>query len=82
MIRRGTFTGIQGGVILALPRGRCGCGYAMSADLHLPPDVFITRKIGAPEIPEYAVGAISETGHIYLNLETASKCTLRSSRRG
>jgi len=57
------------GVILALPRGGVAVGYAMSLDLHLPLDVFITRKIGAPENPEYALGAISETGTIYLNPE-------------
>ena len=47
-------------------------GYAMSLDLHLPLDVFITRKIGAPENPEYALGAISETGNLYLNPEAVA----------
>ena len=55
------------GVILALPRGGVAVGYAMSVALHLPMDVFITRKIGMPENPEYALGAMSETGNIYLN---------------
>ena len=57
------------GVIVALPRGGVAAGYAMSMDLHLPLDVFITRKIGAPGNPEYALGAISETGNIHLNPE-------------
>ena len=60
------------GVIVALPRGGVAVGYAMSLDLHLPLDVFITRKIGAPENPEYALGAISETGNIYLNPEAVA----------
>jgi predicted phosphoribosyltransferase len=60
------------GVILALPRGGVAVGYAMSVDLHLPLDVFITRKIGAPENPEYALGAISETGNMHLNPEAAA----------
>jgi putative phosphoribosyl transferase len=60
------------GVILALPRGGVAVGYAMSRDLHLPLDVFITRKIGVPDNPEYALGAVSETGNIYVNLEAAS----------
>ena len=59
-------------VILALPRGGVAVGYAMSGDLHLPLDVFITRKIGVPENPEYALGAISETGNIFLNPEAVS----------
>lgn len=55
------------GVILALPRGGVAVGFQLSIALHLPLDVFITRKIGAPENPEYALGAVSETGNIYLN---------------
>jgi predicted phosphoribosyltransferase len=60
------------GVILALPRGGVATGYAMSRDLRLPLDVFITRKIGAPGNREYALGAISETGNIYLNPEAVA----------
>lgn len=55
------------GVILALPRGGVAVGYQVSLALHLPLDVFITRKIGSPENPEYALGAVSESGNIYLN---------------
>lgn len=55
------------GVILALPRGGVAVGYEVSLALHLPLDVFITRKIGAPENPEYALGAISESGNVYVN---------------
>jgi predicted phosphoribosyltransferase len=65
-------------VLLALPRGGVAVGYAMSLDLHLPLDVFITRKIGAPGNPEYALGAISETGNIYVNPEAVAE--LRVSR--
>ena len=60
------------GVIVALPRGGVATGCAMSQDLHLPLDVFIARKIGAPLNPEYALGAISETGNIYLNPEAVA----------
>jgi predicted phosphoribosyltransferase len=35
-------------------------------------DVCVTRKIGAPENPEYAHGAISETGSLYCNPEAAA----------
>lgn len=59
------------GLILALPRGGVAVGYQLSLALHLPLDVFITRKIGAPENPEYALGAVSETGNLYLNPEAA-----------
>ncbi|HXF94429.1 MAG TPA: phosphoribosyltransferase [Nitrospiraceae bacterium] len=56
-------------LILALPRGGVAVGYQMSLVLCLPLDVFITRKIGAPDNPEFALGAISETGSLYLNRE-------------
>ena len=57
------------GLILALPRGGVAVGYQLSLALHLPLDVFITRKIGAPGNPEYAIGAVAETGSHYLNQE-------------
>jgi putative phosphoribosyl transferase len=44
-------------------------GYQLSLALHIPLDVFITRKIGAPDNPEYAIGAVAETGSRYLNQE-------------
>lgn len=55
------------GIILALPRGGVAIGYELSLALHLPLDIFITRKLGAPDNPEYAIGALSETGAVYLN---------------
>lgn len=54
-------------IIVALPRGGVAVGYQLSLGLHLPLDVFITRKLGAPDNPEYALGAVGETGRIYLN---------------
>jgi putative phosphoribosyl transferase len=60
------------GLILALPRGGVAVGYQLSLGLHIPLDVFITRKIGAPGNPEYAIGAVAETGSLYLNQEAVS----------
>lgn len=59
-------------LILALPRGGVAVGYQLSLALHVPLDVFITRKIGAPGNPEYAIGAVAETGARYLNQEAVS----------
>lgn len=56
-------------VILALPRGGVVCGAQAAAELHLPLDIVVPRKIGAPENPEYAVGALTETGEIIWNEE-------------
>lgn len=59
-------------LILALPRGGVAVGYQLSLVLHLPLDVFITRKIGAPGNLEYAIGAVAETGSRYLNQEAVN----------
>ncbi len=57
------------GIILALPRGGVPVGFILSQALHLPLDVLITRKLGAPGNPEFALGALSETGTLFLNEE-------------
>lgn len=54
-------------LILALPRGGVVVGFAMSTVLRLPLDVFLVRKLGAPGNPEYALGAVTETGTVRLN---------------
>jgi putative phosphoribosyl transferase len=56
-------------LILALPRGGVAVGYQLSLGLRLPLDVFIVRKLGAPDNPEYALGAVGETGTVYVNPE-------------
>ena len=56
-------------ILLALPRGGVVVAYQLSLALHLPLDLLITRKIGAPGNPEYALGAVSETGAVYWNRE-------------
>ena len=66
-----TYRGHAQTLVLALPRGGVVVGLELSLALHLPLDVFITRKIGLPESPEYAIGALSETGSFYLNPEAA-----------
>lgn len=54
-------------LILALPRGGVPVGYVISLALHIPLDVFITRKLGAPGNPEFAIGAVAETGTVFFN---------------
>ena len=63
-------------IIVALPRGGVAVGYQLSLGLHLPLDVFITRKLGAPDNPEYALGAVGETGAIYLNPDAMAAYSL------
>ncbi|MBS0177582.1 MAG: phosphoribosyltransferase [Nitrospira sp.] len=63
-------------ILLALPRGGVVVAFQLSLALHLPLDVLITRKIGAPGNPEYALGAVSETGAVYWNREALSGLAL------
>lgn len=54
-------------VILALPRGGVPVGFEIARALEAPLDVLIVRKLGAPETPEMAIGAIASGGHELLN---------------
>jgi putative phosphoribosyl transferase len=52
----------ENAVILALPRGGVVVGFEVAKVLNLPLDIVVPRKIGAPGNPEFAIGAITETG--------------------
>ena len=51
-------------VIYALPRGGVPVGFEVAQVLGAPLDFIITRKIGHPRNPEYAVCAITEEGEM------------------
>src|SRR3989344_2654675 len=51
-------------VVYALPRGGVVIGNEIVKILHAPLDLVITRKIGHPTNPEYAICAVSESGEI------------------
>jgi predicted phosphoribosyltransferase len=55
------------GLVLALPRGGVVVGYAVAEALHLPLQALVVRKLGAPQNPELAIGAVSETGVQWLD---------------
>ena len=46
-------------LILAIPRGALEIGWVLSKELQLPLDVILTKKIGYPGNPEYAIGAMT-----------------------
>jgi putative phosphoribosyl transferase len=59
--------GLDGAVVLALPRGGVPVGYEVARRLSTPDtpaplEVLVTRKIGYPPQPELGVGAIAEGG--------------------
>ncbi len=59
-------------LVLALPRGGVSTGLEIARILGVPLDVLIVRKIGFPGQPEFAIGAVSETGAVVLNEQVIS----------
>ncbi len=53
-------------VVLAIPRGGVEVAAPIARSLGAELDVVLSRKIRAPDQPELALGAVSETGEIYL----------------
>lgn len=53
-------------LILAIPRGAVPMGKILAQRLHGELDVVLVHKLGAPWDPEFALGAIDETGETYL----------------
>jgi putative phosphoribosyl transferase len=49
-------------VVLALPRGGAPVAAAIAAALHAPLTLALVRKIGVPDQPELAMGAIADVG--------------------
>lgn len=50
-------------MVIALPRGGVVVGVEVAKALSLPLDIVVPRKISAPGNPEYAIGAITESGN-------------------
>jgi predicted phosphoribosyltransferase len=56
-------------LVLGIPRGGVAVGAALARELGADLDVVLARKLRAPWQPELALGAVSETGEVYLNPE-------------
>lgn len=56
-------------LVLALPRGGVPVAYEVADALSLPLDVFIVRKLGAPQQPEFALGALASGDTVVINPE-------------
>ncbi|MBI2610452.1 phosphoribosyl transferase [Candidatus Kaiserbacteria bacterium] len=59
--------GGKSAVVLALPRGGVVLGFEIARALSVPLDIIAVRKIGHPFHPEYAIGAVDESGARILN---------------
>jgi len=73
--------GLEGAVVLALPRGGVPVGYEVARRLSLPDrparlDVLVTRKIGYPLQPELGVGAVAEGGEPVFDRDLLDRLSL------
>ncbi|MFA5276713.1 MAG: phosphoribosyltransferase family protein [Candidatus Omnitrophota bacterium] len=54
-------------VVLGIPRGGIIVAAVVAGILKSKFDIMLSRKLGAPGNPEFAIGAVSESGEIILN---------------
>jgi putative phosphoribosyl transferase len=59
-------------VILGIPRGGVVVADTIARELDADLDIVLTRKLGAPDNPELAIGAVSENGRVYLQRDIAN----------
>ena len=69
---------LQHPLVLALPRGGVPVGAEIARRLHAPLDIVFVRKLGAPDQPELAVGAVADGAEpeIVLNTELVAMLDL------
>jgi len=65
-------------VVLALPRGGIKVAFGVAQTLKLPLDIFMVRKLGVPNQPELAMGAIASGGMRVLNQDILSHLNISS----
>jgi len=54
-------------VVLGIPRGGLIVAAALASKLRAELDIVLARKLGAPDQPELAMGALTEDGTVFLN---------------
>lgn len=58
---------VKADVVVAIPRGGLPVGRVVADSLRVPLDIVSARKIGAPQNPELAIGAVAADGTVWLN---------------
>lgn len=59
--------GLDGIQVLGLARGGVPIGWEVASFLRAPLDVFLVRKLGVPQWPELAMGAVATGGGVVFN---------------
>lgn len=58
-------------IVVAIPRGGLIIGDVIASELDTKLDIVVSRKIGAPDNQEFAIGAVMPDGSYFLNEERA-----------
>jgi putative phosphoribosyl transferase len=66
--------------VLALPRGGVPIAWEISKRLKCPLDLLFIKKIGAPDQPELAIGAVSEDSEVHWQKPTLDWLGISSSK--
>jgi len=72
--------GVAADIVLAIPRGGLPLGRVVTDRLDAPLDVVVASKIGAPNNPEYAIGAVAEDGTVWRNEEAITRLRIGEDR--
>lgn len=63
----------QNGIVYGLPRGGIIVAAEVAKTLNMPLDVLVTKKVGHPKQPEYAVCAVTENRCLHCNHSETAK---------
>lgn len=66
-------------IVVGLPRGGVTVALEIALTLGCPLDVLVSKKIGAPDQPELAVGAVTSDGVVLVNEELISILAINKS---
>jgi putative phosphoribosyl transferase len=61
-------------LVLAIPRGGVVVGGVLARELNAELDVVLSCKLRPPGRPDWAFGAVSETGEVYLDQDSTGTC--------
>lgn len=60
-------------LVLGIPRGGIVVAAEVARSLHAPLDIVLTKKIGAIQNPEFAIGAVTESGALLYEPDTLAQ---------
>ena len=66
-------------LVVAIPRGGLPVARPVADALGVPLDIAVAKKMGAPENPEYAIGAAASDGSVYRNEDAIERLSVPES---